>query len=242
MAITASPAERDVVWAGTEPSEVWRSGGRWHYVGADQQVGDAVSSSNGPFRRDRTRITFAGLRAIRSSPNDSGSRSRPARSCPRSTAAAHGATAFQVDRGTPTSSPFIARLAIPCASPLATDTSRATTPVRRGARPAPVSRSATCAAWRSIRSNRTSSWYQRRPDRTPRTWLAARMAGCTAVVTRERWERVRDGWPEPASTIAPLLCAGAKAGELWAADERGCSSSTRKTTSQRIQARYWPPN
>jgi hypothetical protein len=35
------------------------------------------------------------------------------------------------------------------------------------------------------------------------------------------WERVRDGWPEPAATIAPLLCAGVKAGELWAADERG---------------------
>src|SRR4029434_8815037 len=25
MAITASPVERDVVWVGTEPSEVWRS-------------------------------------------------------------------------------------------------------------------------------------------------------------------------------------------------------------------------
>ncbi len=34
-------------------------------------------------------------------------------------------------------------------------------------------------------------------------------------LTRERWERVRDGWPEPASTIAPLLCGGARAGELW---------------------------
>jgi photosystem II stability/assembly factor-like uncharacterized protein len=44
-------------------------------------------------------------------------------------------------------------------------------------------------------------------------------------VTRERWERVRDGWPEPASTIAPLLCAGATAGELWAADERGVHRS-----------------
>jgi photosystem II stability/assembly factor-like uncharacterized protein len=40
-----------------------------------------------------------------------------------------------------------------------------------------------------------------------------------------RWERVRDGWPEPASTIAPLLCAGSKAGELWAADERGVHGS-----------------
>jgi photosystem II stability/assembly factor-like uncharacterized protein len=40
-------------------------------------------------------------------------------------------------------------------------------------------------------------------------------------VDRERWERVRDGWPEPASTIAPLLCTGTKAAELFAADERG---------------------
>jgi hypothetical protein len=40
-----------------------------------------------------------------------------------------------------------------------------------------------------------------------------------------RWERVRIGWPEPPGTIAPLLCAGAKAGELWAADERGVHRS-----------------
>jgi hypothetical protein len=40
-------------------------------------------------------------------------------------------------------------------------------------------------------------------------------------VARERWERVRKGWPESANTIAPLLCAGRNAGELWAADERG---------------------
>jgi hypothetical protein len=39
-------------------------------------------------------------------------------------------------------------------------------------------------------------------------------------VGRGQWERVRDGWPEEPSTIAPLLCAGAIAGELWAADER----------------------
>ena len=40
-----------------------------------------------------------------------------------------------------------------------------------------------------------------------------------------RWERVRDGWPEAPSTIAPLLCAGAKPGEMWAADERGVHRS-----------------
>jgi hypothetical protein len=44
-------------------------------------------------------------------------------------------------------------------------------------------------------------------------------------LTRERWERIRDGWPEPPSTIAPLLCAGAKPGEMWAADERGVHRS-----------------
>ena len=44
-------------------------------------------------------------------------------------------------------------------------------------------------------------------------------------LSRDRWERVRDGWPEPPSTIAPLLCAGAKAGEMWAADERGVHRS-----------------
>lgn len=35
------------------------------------------------------------------------------------------------------------------------------------------------------------------------------------------WERVVHGWPREPSTIAPLLLAGSKAGELWAADERG---------------------
>ena len=44
-------------------------------------------------------------------------------------------------------------------------------------------------------------------------------------LTRDRWERVRHGWPEPAGTIAPLLCAGVKGGELWAADERGVHCS-----------------
>jgi photosystem II stability/assembly factor-like uncharacterized protein len=44
-------------------------------------------------------------------------------------------------------------------------------------------------------------------------------------LTRERWERVRDGWPEPPTTIAPLLCAGAEGGQLWAADERGVHRS-----------------
>jgi photosystem II stability/assembly factor-like uncharacterized protein len=40
-----------------------------------------------------------------------------------------------------------------------------------------------------------------------------------------RWERVLDGWPDPPTTIAPLLAAGRAAGEIWAADERGVHAS-----------------
>lgn len=39
------------------------------------------------------------------------------------------------------------------------------------------------------------------------------------------WTRVADGWPDPPSTIAPLLIGGERPGELWAADERGVHRS-----------------
>lgn len=41
----------------------------------------------------------------------------------------------------------------------------------------------------------------------------------------EPWERVIHGWPDPPTTIAPLLLAGRARGELWAADERGVHRS-----------------
>jgi photosystem II stability/assembly factor-like uncharacterized protein len=44
-------------------------------------------------------------------------------------------------------------------------------------------------------------------------------------VRHGRWEWVRKGWPESPSTIAPLLRAGGRVGELWAADERGVHGS-----------------
>ena len=52
------------------------------------------------------------------------------------------------------------------------------------------------------------------------------------------WERVRAGWPEPPSTIAPLLCAGAKPGQMWAADERGVHRSDDSGKSWRLVAGY----
>jgi photosystem II stability/assembly factor-like uncharacterized protein len=42
----------------------------------------------------------------------------------------------------------------------------------------------------------------------------------------DAWEWVRAGWPDPPATIAPLLAAGRAPGELWAADERGVHLSS----------------
>jgi photosystem II stability/assembly factor-like uncharacterized protein len=53
-----------------------------------------------------------------------------------------------------------------------------------------------------------------------------------------RWERVRDGWPDPPNTIAPLLTAGKTSGELWAADERGVHRSSDGGVTWRLVARY----
>ena len=54
----------------------------------------------------------------------------------------------------------------------------------------------------------------------------------------ERWQRVQSGWPNQANTIAPLLSAGANAGELWAADERGVHHSDDGGNSWRDVASY----
>ena len=55
------------------------------------------------------------------------------------------------------------------------------------------------------------------------------------------WQRVRDGWPDPPATIAPLLAAGSRAGELWAADERGVHRSDDAGVSWRQVAGYPEP-
>jgi photosystem II stability/assembly factor-like uncharacterized protein len=60
-------------------------------------------------------------------------------------------------------------------------------------------------------------------------------------LARGEWERVRDGWPGEASTIAPLLCAGTIVGELWAADERGVHRSDDGGASWRRVASYATP-
>ena len=56
-----------------------------------------------------------------------------------------------------------------------------------------------------------------------------------------RWQRVVAGWPDPPATIAPLLAAGAAAGELWAADERGAHRSGDGGRSWERVAAFAPP-
>ncbi len=57
-------------------------------------------------------------------------------------------------------------------------------------------------------------------------------------VARGSWERVRGGWPDPPSTIAPLLYADATSGDLLAADERGVHRSDDGGQSWTIVGRY----
>jgi photosystem II stability/assembly factor-like uncharacterized protein len=52
------------------------------------------------------------------------------------------------------------------------------------------------------------------------------------------WRRVTEGWPNPPSTIAPLLLAGSAPGELWAADERGVHRSGDGGESWQMIARF----
>ena len=63
MAVTASPVERDVVWVGTEPSEVWRSadaGNTWEQTSRLETlsvvVGMVVSAETGHSSRSLDRV------------------------------------------------------------------------------------------------------------------------------------------------------------------------------------------
>jgi len=97
--------------------------------------------------------------------------------------------------------------------------------VPRGARPASASTLVTSVAWRSIPS-KAEVVVISASSGPHSAYVAGRSDGrLYRRLTSEPWERVREGWPEPASTIAPLLCAGVKGGELWAADERGVHRS-----------------
>ncbi len=129
---------------------------------------------------------------------------RPERSCPRATVAAHGATVCPVDHGTPT------RLAIHHKAP---DT------LRVAAGDGYFESDDAGATWRSP-SDGLEVGYLRSVALDPEqpevvvvsassgphsAYMAGRSDGrLYRRLTRERWERVRDGWPE--SAPLPRLC------------------------------------
>jgi photosystem II stability/assembly factor-like uncharacterized protein len=225
MAVTASPADRDVVWAGTEPSEVWRSGdagNTWEEASRLETLSSSAEWSFPP-RPDTHHVRWIAC--------------HPLESQRLWVAIEAGALVSTIDGGrtwidrVPGGPWDTHELAVHHKAP---DT------LRVAAGDGYFESDDGGATWRSP-SVGLEVGYLRSvaidPEQPEIVVVSASSGPYSAYVagrsdgrlyrrlTRERWERVRDGWPEPASTIAPLLCAGAKGGELWAADERGVHCS-----------------
>jgi photosystem II stability/assembly factor-like uncharacterized protein len=240
MAIASSPVERDVVWVGTEPSEVWRSadaGAAWQPTGRLDTV-PSSSEWSFPPRPDTHHVRWIACHPIEpgrlwvaieagalvSTIDDGASwRDRVAGGpwdthelavhgdAPESLRVSAGDGYFESDDGgatwrSPREGLEVGYLRSVAIDPGAPDV------VLVSASGGPHS------AYVAGRSD--GRLYRRAIAVRPSTEMAASRAEVAG-----RWERVRDGWPEPPSTIAPLLCAGAAPGEIWAADERGVHRS-----------------
>ena len=238
MALAASPVTRDEVWAGTEPSEVWRSGDAGN---SWEQTSDLTTLRSSPEWSFPPRPDTHHVRWIACHPLEPGR---------LWVAIEAGALVSTIDGGRTwrdrvAGGPFDTHeLAI---HRTAADTLRVA-----GGDGYHESDDAG-ATWRSPSAGLDVGYLRsvaidcEQPDDVVvsassgpySAYLAGRADGrLYRRVGRERWERVRDGWPEPASTIAPLLSAGTKAGELWAADERGVHRSDDGGTSWRRMAGY----
>jgi hypothetical protein len=180
MTIRASPVERDVVWAGIEPSEVWRStnaGTTWEPTSRLETL-PSSSEWSFPPRPDTHHVRWIACHPL-----------EPARLW---VAIEAGALVSTIDGGRiwrdrVAGGPWDTHeLAVHRNAP---DT------LRVAAGDGYFESDDAGATWRSpstglevgyLRSvaidpgHRTSSWYRRRPDRTPHTWLVDWTAGCIA--------------------------------------------------------------
>ena len=225
MAVTPSPVEPDVVWVGTEPSEVWRSGdagSRWEQT---SRLDTLPSSSEWSFppRPDTHHVRWIACHPL-----------EPERLW---VAIEAGALVSTIDGGrtwrdrVPGGPWDTHELAVHRNAP---DT------LRVAAGDGYFESDDAGATWRSPSAGLDVGYLRSvaiDPDQPDVVVISASSGPYTAYVagrsdgrlyrriTHDRWECVHDGWPEPASTIAPLLCAGAKTGEFWAADERGVHRS-----------------
>jgi photosystem II stability/assembly factor-like uncharacterized protein len=238
MAIAVSPVERDVVWVGTEPSEVWRSddaGTTWEPTSRLETLSSSPEWSFPP-RPHTHHVRWIACHPIEAerlwvaieagalvSTIDGGRTWRDRvsggpwdthelavhRNAPDTLRVSAGDGYFESDNsGTTWRSPS-AGLEVGYLRSIAIDPEQ----------PDVVVVSASSGPHSAYIAGRSNGRLYRR-------------------ITPEPWERVRDGWPEPPSTIAPLLCTGTALGELWAADERGVHRSDDGGQSWRHVARY----
>ena len=223
-AIAASPSAR-IVWAGTEPSDVWRSdddGRTWHRT---RELAELPSSSTWAFppRPDTHHVRWIACHP-----------QRPERLW---VAVEAGALVSTSDGGqtwqdrVPGGPYDTHELAI---HPDAPDT------LRVAAGDGYYESHDGGATWSRPRTGfevgylRSVAIDPGRPDvvlvsaatHAHAAYVAGRSDG--RIYRREgdgHWQRVTSGWPDPPSTIAPLLVPGTTAGELYAADERGVHRS-----------------
>jgi photosystem II stability/assembly factor-like uncharacterized protein len=238
MSVTASPVDANVVWIGTQPSEVWRSanaGATWEQTSHLETLPSAPEWSFPP-KPDTHHVRW-----IACHPHD---RDR------LWVAIEAGALVSTIDGGrtwrdrVPNGPWDTHELAVHPKAPER---------LRVSAGDGYFESDDGGGAWRSPRTGLDVGYLRSAtidPDDPeivvvsassgPRSaYVAGRSDGrLYRRVGRGQWERVRDGWPEKPSTIAPLLCAGAIAGELWAADERGVHRSQDSGKSWRRMATY----
>lgn len=253
MAVAASPIERDVIWAGTEPSEVWRSsnaGTTWEQTSRLEAL-PSSSTWSFPPRPDTHHVRWIACHPLEPdrlwvaieagalvSTIDGGRtwRDRVAdgpwdthelavhRNAPDTLRVSAGDGYFESDDGGATWRSPSTGLEVGYLRSVAIDPGE----------PDVVVVSASSGPYSAYMAGGSDGRLYRRVTRDrSSTGLRTRRAEVEG-----RWERVRDGWPEPPSTIAPLLCAGASAGEMWAADERGVHHSNDSGRSWRRVAGY----
>ena len=238
MTVAASPAERDLVWVGTEPSEVWRSrdgGNSWEQTSGLEAL-PSSSEWSFPPRPETHHVRWIACHPL-----------EPERLW---VAIEAGALVSTIDGGHTwrdrvSSGPWDTHeLAIHRKAP---DT------LRVSAGDGYYESYDAGVTWHSPNSGLDVGYLRSVAIDCEQSdvvvisaasgpysaYVAGRSDGrLYRRVASERWERVRDGWPEPATTIAPLLSAGTKAAEWWAADERGVHRSDDSGKSWRRVAGY----
>lgn len=225
QSITSSPTVPDVVWAGTEPSDVWRStdaGLTWERSPALETLPSSPTWSFPP--KPHTHH----VRWIACHPNDDGR---------LWVAIEAGALVSTTDGGVTwrdrvPGGPFDTHeLAIHPAAPAT---------LRVAAGDGYFESHDAGETWSSPRDGLDVGYLRSvaidpgDPDVVlvsassgPRTAYVAGVSDGRVYrrVAGARWSRVRTGWPDPPSTIAPLLIPGATHRVFFAADERGVHHS-----------------